>query len=144
MVSLATRNSSSHSSEDYKFKICKQTRPSLNSSLAASQLKVQHSRDKCWWKRQSHFIQKTKNLEGWWTNVLRPPPSFRLEDKGFEDKCEGRGCRGHEGLVHNSQAGWHQSEVLSIVDILVSTNLGSTWLKSTVFIWWKSASCKNN
>lgn len=35
-------------------------------------------------------------------------------------------------------------EILSIVNILVSTNLGSTWLKSAVFIWWKSASCENN
>ena len=41
LVSLATRNSSSHSSEDYKCKVCNQTRPALNASLAASQLKVQ-------------------------------------------------------------------------------------------------------
>ena len=143
LASLATRNSSSHSSEDYKCKVCNWTRPALNASLAASQLKVQYSRDKCWWKR-SHFIQETRNLEGQWTDVLRPPPGFRLEDKSFEDGCEGRGCRGHEGLVHSSQTGQHQGEVLSIINILVSTNLGSTWLKSAVFNWWKSASCKNN
>ena len=43
-----------------------------------------------------------------------------------------------------SQIGWHQGGVLCITNLLVSTSLGSTSLWLEVFIWWGSASWKNN
>ena len=49
-----------------------------------------------------------------------------------------------EQLVHNSCIGWHQGEISSISNLLVSTSLGSMCLWSSVFTLWGSASCKNN
>ena len=43
-----------------------------------------------------------------------------------------------------SQVGWHKSEILSFVNILVSVGLRSACLQSAVFIWSGSASCKYN
>lgn len=54
---------------------------------------------------------------------------------------QGAGC--HE-LMADSWIGWHQGEVSSIISLLVSTSLGSVFLGSGVFIWRRSASCKNN
>ena len=47
-------------------------------------------------------------------------------------------------LMHNSWIGWHQGEVSSIISLLVSTSLGSMFLRSAVSIWRGSASYKNN
>ena len=45
----------------------------------------------------------------------------------------------------DSQIGWHQGEVSSIINLLVSTNLASMFfLWSAVFMWKESTSCKNN
>ena len=46
----------------------------------------------------------------------------------------------------NSQIDCHRGEVLSlsIINILISASLGSTCLHSAAYIWWGSASCKNN
>ena len=52
--------------------------------------------------------------------------------------------RGHDQLVDNSWIGWHQGEAWSVINLLVSTNLGSMFLWSAAFIWRWSASCKNN
>ena len=57
---------------------------------------------------------------------------------------QGRGCRGEDQLVHSSRIGWHQDDVSSIINLLVSISLASLFLRSAVFIWWGSASCKNN
>ena len=45
--------------------------------------------------------------------------------------------------VDSSWINWHQSEVSSIINLLVSTSLGSLFLWSAVFIWRGSSSCKN-
>ena len=47
-------------------------------------------------------------------------------------------------LVHNSRIGCHQGDVSSIINLLVSTSLGSRCLWSAVFIWWEYDSCTNN
>ena len=44
----------------------------------------------------------------------------------------------------NSQIGWYQGKGSGIGNPLTVTGLGSTWFWSAVFIWWDSASCKNN
>ena len=44
----------------------------------------------------------------------------------------------------DSQIGWHQGEVSSIINLLVSTSLGSMFLWSAIFIWRGSVSCKTN
>ena len=44
----------------------------------------------------------------------------------------------------SSWIGWHQGEVLSISNLLVSTGLGSTCLRSQVSTWWGFNSYKNN
>ena len=38
-------------------------------------------------------------------------------------------------LMDNTRIGWHQGEVASIISLLVSASLGSTFLQSAVFIW---------
>ena len=45
-------------------------------------------------------------------------------------------------LVLDSRIGWHQDEVSSIINLQLVW--GSMHLRSAVFIWWGSASCKNN
>ena len=68
-----------------------------------------------------------------------------FQGRGFKgSQCEGGGCRVRDELVHNYQIGRHQGEVSSIINLLVSPSLGSMCLWSAVFIWWSSASCKNN
>ena len=54
---------------------------------------------------------------------------------------QGAGC---DQLMDNSQIDWHQGEVSSIINLLVSTSLGSMFLWSAIFIWRGSASCKTN
>ena len=51
---------------------------------------------------------------------------------------------GRDQLMDNSRIGWYQGEVLSIINLLVSTSPGSMFLWSAVFIWRGSAPCKNN
>ena len=54
---------------------------------------------------------------------------------------QGAGC---DQLRDNSGIGWHQGEVSSIINLLVSTSLEFMFLQSAVFLWKGSASCKNN
>ena len=63
--------------------------------------------------------------------------------KGSEGlySVQGAGC---DQLMDNSWIGWHQGEVSSIIDFLVSTSLASMVSWSAVFIWKESISCKNN
>ena len=75
--------------------------------------------------------------------LKRPKLPDGFQGRGFKGSGRG-GFRVHDQLVHNSQIGWHQGEVSSIINPLVSTSLGSTLLWSEVFIWWGSASYKNN
>ena len=42
------------------------------------------------------------------------------------------------------QIGWHQGEVSSIINLLVSPSLGSMFLRSAIFIWRGSVSYKTN
>lgn len=50
-----------------------------------------------------------------------------------------------QGVVSmdSSWISWHQSEVSSIINLLVSTSVGSLFLQSVVFIWRGPSSCKN-
>ena len=46
--------------------------------------------------------------------------------------------------MYDSWIGWHQGEVSGIINLLVSTSLGSMFLGSAVFTQRGSASSKNN
>ena len=46
--------------------------------------------------------------------------------------------------MDNSWIGWHQGEISSNINLLVSTSVGFMFLWSAVFIWWRSACSKNN
>lgn len=61
--------------------------------------------------------------------------SLRISEKGFSRQCEGEDHRVPDQLVLSSHIGWHQGEVLSIINLLVSTSLGSMFLWSAVFIF---------
>ena len=95
----------------------------------------------------------------WWGRVQRVLQLPNKENRQLMFKCSelpdgsregalkavwGRGCRGEDQLVHSSRIGWHQGDVSSIINLLVSISLASLFLRSAVFIWWGSASCKNN
>ena len=75
--------------------------------------------------------------------LKRPELLDGFQERGFKGSVRG-GCRVCDQLVHNSQTGWHQGEVSSIINLLFSTSLGSMFSQSAVFIWWGSASFKNN
>ena len=63
--------------------------------------------------------------------------------EGSKEFYSVQGAR-HDQLVGSS---WHQGDISSIINLLVSASLGSVFLRSAVFIWWGervSASCKNN
>ena len=62
---------------------------------------------------------------------------------GSEEFYSIKGAR-HEQLMDSSRIGWHQSEVLSITDLLISICPVSTFLWSAVLSEEGSASCKNN
>ena len=70
----------------------------------------------------------------------------RLElPNGFQGRhCEGGGCRVCDQLMHGSRIGWHQGEVSSIINLLVSNTVECMRLRSAIFIWLGSASYKNN
>ena len=51
---------------------------------------------------------------------------------------------GRDQLMDSAWIDWHQSEVSSIIYLLVSTSLGSMFLWSAVSIYRGSASYKNN
>ena len=72
---------------------------------------------------------------------LNSPVAFR---EGVLKSVWRRVLQGCGQLVHSSRIGWHQGEVSSIINLLVSTSLGSMFLRSAVFIWWGSTSCKTN
>ena len=57
---------------------------------------------------------------------------------------EGAEDRVSDQLWHSSWIGWHQGEVSSIINLLVSTSLGFLFFWSGVFIWLGSASYTNN
>lgn len=66
-------------------------RPVLKPSSAAC-----HSKANTWEKSvggESFFVQEVSNLGKWWTDVLRPSPSFWLRDKGLKT-TRGRGATG--------------------------------------------------
>ena len=42
---------------------------------------------------------------------------------------------GRDQLVDTSWIGWHQGDISGIISLLVSTSLGSMFLRSAVFIW---------
>ena len=50
----------------------------------------------------------------------------------------------HDQLVLSSWIDWHQGELASIINNLVSTGLVFTCIRSALLICWGSASCKNN
>ena len=55
-----------------------------NQTRLVPNLKGQYSREKCWWKRKSCFIQEASSWGRWQTNVLRPSPSCWLGVKDFK------------------------------------------------------------
>ena len=72
-------------------------------------------------------------------------PEFSMAFRGGVLKAVwGRGCRVCDQLVHHSRIGWHQGEISSVINLLVSNGLGSMCLWSAVLIWCGLASCKNN
>ena len=96
-----------------------------------------NSRDRCWWKRKSCFIQQPSSVGRWWTSVLRPSPSCRLGDRGFIGSVRVReGAAGSLVSLSYSRIGRHQCEVSSITSHLVSTSLGSKCWRLAVFTWW--------
>lgn len=72
--------------------------------------------------------------------------SLRISEKGFSRQCEGEDHRVPDQLVLSSHIGWHQGEVLSIINLLALTDLGSTCFVSSfhpVCGWGGSASYKS-
>lgn len=101
--------------------------------------------DKYWWKRKSCIILEDSCLGRSWTNVLSPFPNCWLGNKGFKGSvCVGGGLQGVWATLHNSWIGCSRGKVSGIINPLVLTSLVSTCLWSGVFIWWGSASHKNN
>lgn len=94
----------------------------------------------CWRKYNIYF--RAPNNENGQLMLKRPPR--RLSRKGFERNYKGGECRVHNQLTQNSLIGWPQSKVSKIIDLLISTSQWSTFLQLWIFIWWGSASCKNN
>ena len=54
-------------------------------------------------------------------SMLKPQSLRWLQGRDFK----GGGCRGCDQLMHNSQIGWHQGEISSIINLLISTSLES-------------------
>ena len=68
--------------------------------------------------------------------LKRPEIPDGFQGRGFKGSVREGGCRVCDQLVHNPRIRWHQGEVSSIVNLLVSTGLGSVCLQSAVSIWW--------
>ena len=89
------------------------------------------------WNKKSSFYCFAKQRNPIPSSLCDPP--WRREWGVFS--VQGAGC---DQLVDNSWIGWHQGEISNIVNLLVSTSVGSIILWSAVFIGKGSASCKSN
>ena len=76
----------------------------------------------------------------WASYAEKPKLPNTFQRRGF---TEWGNCKLCDQLAYNSQIGWRQGDVSSIIN-LVSVGLGSVWLWLAVSIWCGSASCKNN
>ena len=66
-----------------------------------------------------------------WAKALKTErPTLERRERNFSVQGAGR-----DQLVESSWIGWHQGEVSSIINLLVSTSLGSMILWSAVLIW---------
>lgn len=83
-------------------------------------------------------------MPGWWNGQLTLQSMSVMAFSEAIKKSGGRSCRVHDQLVHSCQIGWHQGEVSSIINLLVSNRVESVCLWSAVFIWLVSASCTDN
>ena len=83
-------------------------------------------------------------MQGWWNGQLTLQSVSVMAFREAINKSGGGSCRVHDQLMHSCQIGWHQGEVSSIINLIVSNSIESIWLWSAVFIWLVSASCKNN
>ena len=64
------------------------------------------------------------NKEKGQLKLKRPELPYCFQGRGFKGSVREWASECYR-LMHNSQIGWHQGEVSSIIDLLVSTSLGS-------------------
>ena len=80
-----------------------------------------------------YFRCETKRIGGSCSEDPNYPMAF---GEGALMAVWGRGCRVYDQLMHSSWIGWHQGEVSSIINLLVSIRIGPMCLWSALFIWW--------